>query len=315
VLKEAGILLGEERTVEDDMKIVILAEKLGYDSVWFGEHAGIRDALVLMGMGSMITKSLKIGSCAINVYTRNIGTVIAALNTIISIAPGRVMLGVASGEEILTNFGIKKVSPVNEMREFINSLKLLLSGMSVNFNGNFVKLKDAKAERNIDVPVYLAATGKKMLSLGAEIADGLILNFLTDLSYIEAAHKIIGNKKSFQLIAVSLNKENSLLDAKKFMSKFFFLAPDMFKSLVDPEIIEMVRSNIKKWPPSEEELEISSKVIPDEVVNKLMAAGSLSNIEEYVYKVAFNWNSYPIFYIVSKDYDYAMKALKKVITE
>ncbi|MGC8599992.1 MAG: LLM class flavin-dependent oxidoreductase [Nitrososphaeria archaeon] len=312
--EQAGILLGEERSVEDDLKIVKLAESLGYDSVWFGEHAGIRDALVLMGMALTVAKRLRVGSCAINAYTRNVGTVAAALNTLSFVAPGRVMLGVASGEEILSNYGIKKVSPVNEMREFITSLRLLMSGERVNFNGTFVALKNARAERRLDVPVYLAATGKKMLSLGAEIADGVILNFLTDLSYLEAAHRIIGNKRSFQLIAVSLNRDGSTSDARRFMAKFFFLAPALFRSSVDPETIERVRSLIRGWPPSSKELGLAEKVVPDETVSRLMAAGSPNEVEEYISKVAHKWGSYPVFYIVSKDYEYAMRKLRNAIT-
>jgi len=312
--EQAGILLGEERSVEDDLKIVKLAESLGYDSVWFGEHAGIRDALVLMGMALTIAKRLSVGSCAINAYTRNVGTVAAALNTMSFVAPGRVMLGVASGEEILSNYGIKKVSPLNEMREFITSLRLLMSGERVNFNGAFVTLRNARAERRLDVPVYLAATGKKMLSLGAEIADGVILNFLTDLSYLEAAHRIIGNKRSFQLIAVSLNRDGSTSDARRFMAKFFFLAPALFRSSVDPETIERVRSLIRGWPPSSEELETAEKAVPDEAVSRLMAAGSPNEVEEYISRVALKWGSYPVFYIVSKDYEYAMRKLRNAIT-
>jgi alkanesulfonate monooxygenase SsuD/methylene tetrahydromethanopterin reductase-like flavin-dependent oxidoreductase (luciferase family) len=312
--EQAGILLGEERSVDEDLKIVKLAENLGYDSVWFGEHVGIRDALVLMGMASMLTERLKVGSCAINAYTRNVGTVAAALNTISFVAPGRVMLGVASGEEILSNYGIKKASPVNEMREFITSLRLLLSGELVNFNGKFINLKNARIERKLEVPVYLAATGKKMLSLGAEIADGVILNFLTDLSYLEEAHRIIGDKRSFQLIAVSLNRDGSTSDAKRFMAKFFYMAPSLFRSSVSHETIERIRSLIKGWPPSSEELEIAEKVVPDEVLSRLMAVGSANEVEEYISKVALKWGSYPIFYIVSKDYEYAMKKLKNAIT-
>ena len=308
----AGILLGEERSVRDDLKIVRLAEELGYDSIWFGEHAGIRDALALMGMATAITSRLRIGSCAINPYTRNVGTVAAAANTLSSSAPGRIMLGIASGEEVLNRFGIRKVSPLNEMREFITSLKLLMSGRPVDFSGKFVKLDGARAERRIDVPVYLAATGFRMLSLGTEVADGLMLNFLVDKNYIEAAHRITGSKMTFQLIATSLNRDESYEDAKRFIAKFFYLSAGFFKSLIDPSVVDSVKSAVGGWPPSQDDLENAAKMVPDDVVKRLMAAGSLNEIEEYVRMSALRWNSYPIFYIVSKDYEYAMKGIKKI---
>lgn len=310
----AGILLGEERSVEDDLKVVKLAEELGYDSIWFGEHAGMRDALVLMGMAAVLTKSLRIGSCAINPYTRNVGTVAAAANALSHIAPGRIMLGIASGEEVLHRFGIKKASPLNEMKEFITALKLLLKGEPANFDGKFVKLSGARTERPVDVPVYLAATGFKMLSLGAEIADGLMLNFLVDEAYLEKAHSLIGNKKTFQLIAVSLNREGSYDEAKRFIAKFFYLSPGFFKSIVDPSIVDEVRSSIRGWPPPREDLERAGRLVPDEAVKRLMAAGSFNEIEEYVSKVAEKKGSYPIFYIVSKDFEHVMKSLSAMLS-
>ncbi len=310
---KAGILFGEERRVEEDLRAVKLAEELGYDSVWFGEHAGIRDALTLMGMSAVLTKALKIGSCAINAYTRNVGTVAAAANTLSSAAPGRIMLSIASGEEILENFGIKKASPLKEMKEFITALKLLMSGKPVEFSGDFIKLRNARTEKAIDVPVYLAATGFKMLSLGAEIADGIMLNFLVDDNYLEKAHAIIGGKKAFQLIAVSLNRDQSYDDAKRFMAKFFYLAPEFFRSIVGPDVIRSVQRVIKGWPPPSDELDLASKLVPDEAVSKLMAAGSIKEIESYVHRVAERWGSYPVFYIVSKDHEFVMNQLSKII--
>ncbi len=41
---KAGILIGEEQGVSETVKMVRLADELGYDSVWFGEHIGIREA-------------------------------------------------------------------------------------------------------------------------------------------------------------------------------------------------------------------------------------------------------------------------------
>ncbi|MGC8558805.1 MAG: LLM class flavin-dependent oxidoreductase [Nitrososphaeria archaeon] len=267
-----GVLIGEERNLSEALDIVKIAETRGYDSVWFGEHVGVRDALVLMGMASVITSRIKIGSCAINAYTRNVGTVVAAVNTISWAAPGRVMLGIANGEEVLSNFGIRQELPLRKMKEFITALRLLLTGEQIHFVGSHVNLHNARAERQLDIPLFIAATGMKMLSLGAKLADGVILNFLTNMNYLEKAHSILGNKQTFQLIAVSINRDGGDRDARWLISKFLFLAPDFFKSIgIGEDTVEKVRSIIKAWPPKREELELAEREIPDKVMNQLVA--------------------------------------------
>lgn len=307
-------MIGEERSISESLDMSKLAEDLGFDFVWFGEHIGIRDALVMASLTLSNTYRIKAGTCAINVYTRNVGSVLAAANTIDGYAPGRFTLGIASGEEVLGQFGVVKNSPFKEMKEFLISFKELMTGEPVSFEGSLVKLKNARGERKMNIPVYVAATGPKLLMLGSKYADGVILNFLTTQEYISSAHSLIGGAKAFQLIAVSLNKSGSLDDAKKFLSKFFFLAPDFFKSLeIDKNVIDKARSKISFWPPSEESLERASAEIPDGVVRKLMAAGSLEEISRFVRSITQPWNSIPVFYIVSQDYGYALEELSKML--
>ena len=312
----AGILIGEERSVNDAVNMTRLAEELGFDSVWFGEHVGIRDALVMSSLALASTKKISVGTCAINVYTRNIGTVLASVNTLDSYYPKRFMLGIASGEEVLNNFGIVKKSPLNEMKEFLLNLKALFSGEIVNYEGSFIKLRQAKGEKKLNVPIYLAATGPKMLSLGSKFADGVILNFLTTYQYVEQAHKIIGNVKSFQLIAAFIEKNNSLETAKEFLSKFFFLAPEFFKSMgISENIILSAKSKIRAWPPEKIELEEASKEIPDEVVKKLIATGKGKEVIKFTKELISPWGSYPIFYIVSEDYAYAIEEISSTMNK
>ncbi len=313
---KAGILIGEERGVSEAVKMARLADELGYDSVWFGEHIGIRDALVSMGMMATITRKVKLGSCAINPYTRNVGVVAAAINTLSEVAAGRIMLGIASGEEVLGSFGIRKQKPLQEMAEFINALKLVLNGERVNYHGSLVELRDAKAERKLEIPILMAATGYRMLELGSKIADGIILNFLTNSSYIARAHSIVGKKRIYQLIAVSLNRDGSNDDGKKLISKFFFLAPDFFRSIgIDHETVDAVVSRIREWPPSDNDLDSASKLIPDSVVEQLMASGTTDEVLSYITNLTNKWNIYPIIYITSNDYNYAINELARSLIQ
>ncbi|MEM4093191.1 MAG: LLM class flavin-dependent oxidoreductase [Conexivisphaerales archaeon] len=309
-----GILIGEEREISESLKMTKVAEKLGYDSLWFGEHTGIRDALLSMGMAAMASSKIKLGSCAINAYTRNVGVVAAAVNTLSWIAPDRIMLGIASGEEVLSSFGIRKREPLNEMKEFIVALRLMFEGKQVNYHGSHVNLNDAKIERKLNIPILLAATGPKMLELGSRIADGVILNFLVTSSYMASAHRIVGKKQVYQLIAVSLNRDGSNDDGKKLISKFFFLAPEFFRSIgIAEEVINSVITKIKSWPPNLDDLNDASRLIPDDIVRQLMASGTAEEILSYIIGIVNRWNVYPILYLTSGDIIYALNELGKVL--
>ncbi|MGC8600795.1 MAG: hypothetical protein ACP5LX_07075, partial [Nitrososphaeria archaeon] len=83
-----------------------------------------------------------------------------------------------------------------------------------------------------------------------------------------------------------------------------------FKSMnIDSNEIDRVREIIRAWPPSQDELKIAEKEISDKVVKKLIACGGLNEIRNFVDNVTKAWNAYPIFYIISKDYKYALQQL------
>ena len=79
------------------------------------------------------------------------------------------------------------------MREVVTVVRRLLNRERVNFDGEFVRMQDVeldvvhgrKEARN--VPIYIGATGPKMMALTGEIADGAVLNYLVSPKYNEMA--------------------------------------------------------------------------------------------------------------------------------
>ena len=63
------------------------------------------------------------------------------------------------------------------MKEYVEIIKLVLSGNSVNYSGKIFNLKNftllIKPPRE-KIPIYLAAVNKKMVDLTWNIADGVI---------------------------------------------------------------------------------------------------------------------------------------------
>jgi alkanesulfonate monooxygenase SsuD/methylene tetrahydromethanopterin reductase-like flavin-dependent oxidoreductase (luciferase family) len=99
--------------------------------------------------------------------------------TIDVLSKGRLILGLGTSSiPIVEDFhGSKFENPVMRMKEYVEIIKLVLSGTSINYSGEIFKLKNftllIKPYRTT-VPIYLAAVNQKMVNLAWDISDGVI---------------------------------------------------------------------------------------------------------------------------------------------
>jgi alkanesulfonate monooxygenase SsuD/methylene tetrahydromethanopterin reductase-like flavin-dependent oxidoreductase (luciferase family) len=147
-------------------------------SVWTPESWG-KEAFSLLGSISQVTSRVKIGTSIINVYTRTPATISMGAITLDILSNHRVIIGLGtSTPQLIENLhGMKFKHPLLRMREYVESIKLLLKTGKTTFEGRFVKISDFELlEHSRDnIPIYVAAVNSKMLNLAKEIADGLIL--------------------------------------------------------------------------------------------------------------------------------------------
>ena len=94
----------------------------------------------------------------------------AAAASVEELAPGRMILGIGSGDSAVKTLGLKPTN-LARMREQIGLLRTLLEGGAADFDGRSLGVKAAQRP----VPIYLAATGPKMQALAGELADGVIV--------------------------------------------------------------------------------------------------------------------------------------------
>ncbi|WP_174448367.1 LLM class flavin-dependent oxidoreductase [Conexivisphaera calida] len=243
---EPGILLGEEREPSLAIELVGLAESLGYGRAWFGEHVLVRDSLAMVAASAVRTRRIILGSGAINVWTRNVGTVAAAARTLHGLAPHRVVLGIASGEEALERVGVRRERPLRAMEEYVAVLRRLLSGEEVTFSGEHVRVERARVapapDGPLDVGIYVAATGTRMLELAGGMADGVILNFLLDDRRIEESVRAVRRGAEARGVrvpevhalittAADPDPEAALEEARRFIASFARIAPGFASEL------------------------------------------------------------------------------------
>ncbi|MEJ7721099.1 MAG: LLM class flavin-dependent oxidoreductase [Ilumatobacteraceae bacterium] len=104
--------------------------------------------------------------------------------------PGGCSLGLGAWwEPLATKVGVDRARPLTAMREVVTVLRALLANETVSFDGEFVHLDGVELDyvyqerRPKDVPIYIGATGMKMMELTGEIADGVVLNYLVSPEY------------------------------------------------------------------------------------------------------------------------------------
>lgn len=157
----------------------MLAEKAGYEYVWITDHFNNRNVYTTLTTILNYTDRVKIGPGVTNPYVQHpIGTaqIMASLS---EIAPGRVICGLGSGDKTtLEMANISHDKPLATIREAVQIIREITSGKPVNLNGNIYKISGVKINFKISgpVPIFVGAQGPKMLSLAAEIGDGVLIN-------------------------------------------------------------------------------------------------------------------------------------------
>jgi 5,10-methylenetetrahydromethanopterin reductase len=130
-----------------------------------------RDVFVTMGAAAMHTSRLTLFPAVTNPFSRHATVLASAMQTIEELAPGRIKCIIGTGYTSASTIG-RKPGTLSQMRRTIQTMKALLSGQSVDFQGTLGRLGFATERR---LPVLMAASGPKAIELAGEVADGVLL--------------------------------------------------------------------------------------------------------------------------------------------
>ncbi len=167
-----------------------LAEQLGYDSVFvsdhfqpFRHHGGHAPfSLAWIGAAGASTSRIVIGTSVLTPTFRYHPAIIAqAFATLGSLFPGRIILGVGTGESMNETpaTGLAWPEPRERTRRFREALQLierLWSQERVSFRGEYYRTDCATLYDRPEqpVPIYIAAAGPVVAKLAGEQAAGFI---------------------------------------------------------------------------------------------------------------------------------------------
>ena len=188
--ERVALYLQDAHPLSEGIELAKYAEEKGFYAVWQAESRLVRDAIVPMAAFAAHTERLVIGSGVINNWTRNIGLLASTFLTLDDLAPDRIICGIGAWwDPLAKNVGIDRRKPLTAMRETIEVLRRLLNMENVTYHGEFhyvdgIELDVVHGRREPrNVPIYLGATGNKMMELTGEIADGA-LSWVSPVPYL-----------------------------------------------------------------------------------------------------------------------------------
>src|SRR5438067_212295 len=170
-------------TRDDQVALVLEAERVGYETVWTAEAYG-SDAATILGFLAGQTQRIRLGAAVFQMPGRSPAMTAMTAATLDQLSGGRMILGLgSSGPQVSEGWhGVRFAHQLQRTREYVAVVRMALAHQKVEFQGETMQLPlpdgPGKAlkltihPQQKTLPIYLAVLGPKNVALAGEIADG-----------------------------------------------------------------------------------------------------------------------------------------------
>jgi len=318
MFERVAIYLQDSHDLREGLDIARYAEEKGFEGVWQAESRLVRDAIVPMAAYAAVTEKIKIGSAVINNWTRNIGLLASTFLTLDDLAPNRIICGIGAWwDPLAKNVGINRTKPLKAMEETITIMRRLLNMERVTFEGEFVNVHGIELDvvhgrrepRN--VPIYIGATGDKMMELTGRIADGVVMNYCVPIEYndmaieqlmvgLKAAGRRLEDFDRPQLVVCSVDEDHdkAIDTTRELLVQYLAQQPHIAKaSGVSQEVVQSIQA-ILGWPATHEQIQAAKHLVPEDLIDRITASGTPEEARTKVQKYIDHGCTCPILYPV-----------------
>jgi probable F420-dependent oxidoreductase len=179
----------------------VLAERVGFDSVWTSEHMlfhfPLHEGLSVLAAYAARTERVRVGTAVLLLALRHPTVVAKSVTTIDTVSRGRVVLGVGVGGEYPKEFEACGV-PVNErgrrVDESIDVMRRLWSESGVTHRGRFFAFEDVTMEpRPVQVggpPIWIGGRSEAAMRRAARVGDGYLPYLVTPERFRDGFAKV-----------------------------------------------------------------------------------------------------------------------------
>jgi len=278
-------------------------EASGYDGLWYADERFHHEPYVGLAAMALATSRITLGVGVADPYTRHPALVAAAINSVDELSGGRAVLGYGAGVVGLDSLGLKLDRPARAMREGIEIIRGLWAGQTVTVTGEVLSIKEGRMDvpARANIPICVAADKPYTLRLAGEVGDAVMIPHCRSLDLLREKLRYVdegvarSRRPSRPRVVVRLDctvaheRREALETAKVRLGRLLWwqypriayleslglaLPRDLERRLVDAG--PFVRS---------QDLDVYRRfvdVIPDELVEPIMLAGSPSGVVEQI---------------------------------
>src|SRR6267142_1937035 len=153
----------------DEIELFAHAENLGYDSVWVTDSQMIfSDCYAVLALAAQATERIRLGPGTAICGTRIPPVQVAAMATLNKLAPGRVHLGIGTGNTAMRTMGQRPMR-IADYDEYLGVLAGLLRGVAVTEALGHARAGAARAGRRLDGFRNCALTNVALLEPGEAV--------------------------------------------------------------------------------------------------------------------------------------------------
>jgi 5,10-methylenetetrahydromethanopterin reductase len=173
-----AVMFQASRPVRELPELARRAEALGLDELWMAEDCFLHSGPAAAAAALAVTERLSVGIGLLPVSVRNPAIAAMELATLANLYPGRTRVAFGHGVEAwMRQIGARPADRVVALEEVVGTVRALLRGEEVSFQGQTVSIDAVALESPPDPPpnVLIGTTGRRGVEVAARVADGVLL--------------------------------------------------------------------------------------------------------------------------------------------
>ncbi len=172
-----GVVLNGRRSASEIADLAQLAEQQGFAHLWLSGGSRTKDHFLRLALAASKTRRIQIGPIAISPFEMHPVRIGLSLLTLNEMAGGRASIVLGGGGELAATLNLPLKNRVPAVAETVDLIRLLGRGGEVNYRGHVFQTRRLFSPwQGVSVPpLYIGANRPKMLQMGAEKADGVMV--------------------------------------------------------------------------------------------------------------------------------------------
>lgn len=192
-----GVVLRPELPPTLLRETVERAEAARVEELWLWEDCFHTAGPSMASAALAWSSRLHLGIGLLPVPLRNPALAAMEIATLATLFPGRVTVVLGHGVlGWMDQVGAGVESPMTLLREYTSAVRDLLAGRTVDVAGRYVRLAEVALDDPPPTPptLLVGARGPRTIDLAAELADGVLLDTVTDAEVVRRTRARVGDR-------------------------------------------------------------------------------------------------------------------------